>query len=159
MTLVESEEETTWGIAFKVHASQACSTIAYLNHREQGYSTRELTFYPSEGADHTEPMTVLAYIGTEASSHYLGQASEDSIARQVVSTEGCSGSNTEYVLNLASSMREIAPEVHDEHLFTLETKIKELLAVLSVCQEVARHSVVSVVASSELKKPQPVSVM
>ena len=83
------------------------------------------------------PMTVLAYIGTKSSPLYLGPASEDHIARQVISTEGCSGPNAEYVLNLASSMREIAPEVNDEHLFSLEAKIKELLFSSS---ETAGHS-------------------
>ena len=79
-------------------------------------------------------MTVLVYISTETSPRYLGPASEDSIARQVISTKGCSGLNSEYVLNLASSMREIAPQVHDEHLFSLEAKIKELL-LLSLHQK------------------------
>lgn len=125
VTLVENEDESTWGVAFKVHASQVCSTIAYLSVREQGYTTHKVTFYPCDSL--MKPMTVLAYIGTETSPSYLGPASEEHIARQVINTRGCSGSNTEYVLNLASSMREIAPKVHDEHLFTLEAKIKELL--------------------------------
>lgn len=125
-TLVENKDEKTWGVAFKVHPSQVCSTIAYLSVREQGYTTHQVTFYPCDSAV-MQPTTVLAYIGTETSPSYLGPAPEEHIARQVISTRGCSGSNTEYVLNLASSMREIAPEVHDEHLFTLEAKIKELL--------------------------------
>lgn len=124
---MENKDERTWGVAFKLHASQVCSTFAYLNVREQGYTTHEVTFYPCDSAV-MQPMTVLVYIGTEDSPSYLGPASEEHIAQHVISTRGCSGSNTEYVLNLASSMREIAPEVHDEHLFTLEAKIKELLS-------------------------------
>lgn len=125
-TLVENKEESTWGVAFKVHASQVCSTIAYLNEREQGYSTHEVTFYPYKNAA-MQPMTVLVYIGTKASPCYLGPASEENIAQQIISTKGCSGSNIDYVLSLASSMRDIAPDVHDEHLFSLEAKIKGLL--------------------------------
>lgn len=125
-TLVQHKDESTWGVAYKVHASDVCRTFAYLNVREKGYSKHKVIFYPYESAG-LQPMTVLVYISTEDSPQYLGPAPEDSIARQVISSKGCSGTNSEYVLNLASSMRQIAPQVHDEHLFTLETKIKELL--------------------------------
>ena len=86
-------------------------------------------------------MTVLVYIGTAASPSYLGPASEDSIARQVICSRGCNGPNTDYVLNLASSMREIAPEVNDEHLFLLEKKIKKLLLLPSLILTEHEHKV------------------
>ena len=123
---MQNKDESTWGVAYKVHASDVCRTFAYLNVREKGYSKHEVIFYPYKCAG-LQPMTVLVYISTEDSPQYLGPASEDCIARQVISSKGCSGTNSEYVLNLASSMRQIAPQVHDEHLFTLETKIRELL--------------------------------
>ena len=113
-------------MAFKVNASQVCTTTAYLNAREQGYSKHRATFYPCNSRN-MPPMTVLVYIGTEKSPVYLGPAPVDTIARQIVSSNGCSGPNTEYVLRLASSMREIAPGVRDDHLFSLEARIKELL--------------------------------
>lgn len=125
VTLVKDGEESTWGIAFKVKASEAYGAISYLNGREQGYSTEEVTFYPTD--KDMDPITALVYIATEKSSCYLGPASEDAIAKQVVSAKGFSGTNTEYVLNLASSMREIAPHVKDDHLYSLEAKVKELL--------------------------------
>ena len=129
-TLVQKEKETTWGVAFKVNSSEVCATIAYLNAREQGYSMHKVTFYPCERRD-VPPITAVAYIGTEKSPSYLGPASVDKIARQIVSTKGCSGPNSDYVLSLASSMREIAPEVNDEHLFSLEARVKELLVSMS----------------------------
>ena len=129
-TLVQKDQESTWGVAFKVNASQVCATIAYLNARERGYSMHKVTFYPCKSRD-MPPMTVAAYVGTEMSPTYLGPASVDNIARQIISTKGSSGSNTDYVLNLASSMREIAPQVDDEHLFSLEARIKELLLLSS----------------------------
>ena len=69
----------------------------------------------------------MAYIATENSSNFLGPTSEEDIARRVVQARGLSGTNAEYVLNLASSMRKLAPDVEDYHLYTLEAKIKELL--------------------------------
>ena len=123
-TLVQKDRESTWGVAFKISSSEVRDTLTYLNTREQGYSMHNVTFYPCK---RRAPITVVAYIGTEESPSYLGPASVDKIARQVVNTRGCSGPNSEYVLNLASSMREIAPDVNDEHLFTLEARIKALL--------------------------------
>ena len=133
-TLVQKDKESTWGVAFKVSASEVCDTVAYLNAREQGYSMHKVTFYPCKRRD-MQPMTVVAYIGTDKSPSYLGPASVDTMAREIVSTRGCSGSNSEYVLNLASSMREIAPEVNDEHLFSLEARIKELLVSSSLAEQ------------------------
>lgn len=126
MTLVKDAEESTWGVAFKVKGSEAYGTISYLNGREQGYSTEEVTFYPTDRD--MDPITVLVYIATEKSSCYLGPASDEAIAKQVVKAKGFSGTNTEYVLNLASSMREIAPHIKDNHLYSLEAKVKELLS-------------------------------
>ena len=48
-------------------------------------------------------------------------------AKQVVNSRGPSGCNTEYMLNLATSMREIAPLVPDEHLYSLESKVREMI--------------------------------
>ena len=134
VTLVPQEKESTWGVAYKVHTSHVSSTFAYLNKREKGYSLHRMTFHPHSSSQML-PTTVLVYIGTEGSPCYLGPAPQEKIAQQIVSSRGCSGLNTEYALNLASSMREIAPEVVDEHLFTLEAKIKELLSLSSTLQK------------------------
>ena len=56
---------------------------------------------------------------------FLGPASEEEIATQVVKSRGASGCNTEYVLNLAEAMRSIAPSIQDRHLFALEKLIKD----------------------------------
>ena len=100
--------------------------IAQLNQREtNAYITREVTFHPKES--NVAPFTVLVYIGTETSSGFLGPAPLQDMAEQIVQGRGKSGTNSEYVLKLASAMREIAPHVHDEHLFTLEEKVLDLL--------------------------------
>ena len=133
-TLVQKDKESTWGVAFKVNTSEVCDTIAYLNAREQGYSMLKVTFHPCEKRD-MQPITVVAYIATDKNPSYLGPASVDKMAREIVSTRGCSGSNSEYVLNIASSMREIASEVNDEHLFSLEARIKELMVSSSLAEQ------------------------
>ena len=100
--------------------------IAQLNQRETiAYITRKMTFYPKDS--NVAPFVVLVYIGTETSSGFLGPASLQDMAEQIVQSRGKSGTNSEYVLKLASIMREIAPHVRDEHLFTLELKVLDLL--------------------------------
>ncbi len=119
-------QECTWGIAYKVHPEDVPEVMAYLDHREKGgYTTHEVRFHPTHNTLAT--FSTLVYIGTEANSEYLGPAPLDAIARQVVSSKGPSGCNVEYVLELATSMKQIAPKVNDEHLFKLESKVRELL--------------------------------
>jgi len=43
------------------------------------------------------------------------------------SSAGPSGANKDYLLNLAQAFRTVAPHGSDEHLFELETKVKELM--------------------------------
>ena len=105
--------------------------MAYLNKREKdsgGYTTKQTLFFPSD--DHNmSPFKVLLYIATENNPEYLGPASASSIARQIVNSTGPSGCNVEYLMELARSMKEIAPIYYDEHLFTLEAEVVKLLTV------------------------------
>lgn len=102
--------------------------MSYLNHREKcGYTTHKVPFYQKDEWAGQPSYSVLVYIATEANSHYLGPSPTEILAEQVVMSRGPSGCNTEYVLELAKSMRHIAPLVNDEHLFALESKVKELL--------------------------------
>ena len=43
-----------------------------------------------------------------------------------MSCHGPSGPNKEYVYNLAAAMRELAPDVEDDHLFSLEAAVRRL---------------------------------
>ena len=98
--------------------------IAQLNQREtSAYITREVTFYPK---DTTALYSCQLFIAL-SSFGYLGPASIEDITEQIVQCSGKSGTNIEYVLKLASTMREIAPGAHDEHLFNLEKKILSLV--------------------------------
>ena len=120
-------QECTWGIAYKVDPKDILEVMDYLNHREKGgYTTKELMFYPTPGQDMI-PFITLVYIGTEANPMYLGPAPLKDIAEQVVCSQGPSGCNTQYVFELAQAMRKIAPAVDDQHLFSLEGQIKDML--------------------------------
>jgi len=100
--------------------------MAYLNKRETGsYATHNVNFYPRD--KEMLPFTALVYIGTETHPNYFGPAPITALAEQIMNSRGHSGCNTDYVLQLARVTREIAPGVHDEHLFELESKLKEMI--------------------------------
>ena len=104
----------------------APEVMTQLNKRETStYITRKVTFYPKDS--NIAPFMALVYVGTETSSGFLGPASLQDMAEQIVQSRGKSGANSEYVLKLASIVREIAPHVRDEHLFILEEKVLDLL--------------------------------
>ena len=116
-------------MAYKVNTSDVPEVMMYLNHREKGgYTTKYVQFYPSDNHN-MSPFEVLLYIATESNSEYLGPAPASSIAKQIVNSAGPSGCNVEYLMELAKSMKEIAPMYYDEHLFTLEAEVVRLLTV------------------------------
>ncbi|KPI98738.1 PREDICTED: putative glutathione-specific gamma-glutamylcyclotransferase 2 [Papilio xuthus] len=127
VTLVPSEDpnSTVWGIAYKIRAQDIDSVTKHLDFREKnGYSKKTVTFHPKD--KNVEPFLLTLYVATKENESYAGAASIDAIAKQVINCIGPSGSNKEYVYNLANAMREIAPNVEDEHLFSLEAALRKL---------------------------------
>lgn len=66
----------------------------------------------------------MIYIAHLNNKQYGGEADDETIARQITNSVGPSGPNVEYVYRLADAMREHAPGIVDEHLFTIEEKVK-----------------------------------
>lgn len=125
-----------WGRAFQLSGEAA---IPYLNNREcvlGGYLTTISTFYPrppDDDAQPLEPFPALVYIANPSNCHWLGEAPLSDIATQIVSSSGPSGHNVEYLLRLASFMREFIPEAEDAHLFTLEYMVRTRIQDNNLC--------------------------
>lgn len=107
-------------------------SLQYLNIRESvlgGYVTKLVKFYPQdEGEEGT--LLALVYIATPQNPGYLGAATEEDIAAQIVVSSGRAGHNIEYLLRLADFMRSYCPEAEDKHLFSIEEALIAILPCL-----------------------------
>ncbi|KAF5281323.1 hypothetical protein FQR65_LT02953 [Abscondita terminalis] len=123
VTLVPSNEQShVWGVAYRIKNTDVEKVMNHLDYREKGgYKRTKVVFFPSSMYD--EPFDIIIYVGTEGNQNYAGEADESTIAEQILNSVGPSGTNVEYLLNLATAMRDIAPHIDDEHLFNIESKV------------------------------------
>lgn len=99
-----------------------------------GYDTRLVKFHPQD-KETDEPILALVYIATPQNPSYLGPASEEEIAAQIIVSSGRAGHNIEYLLRLADFMRYCCPHVEDEHLFSIEEALVSILPCLYQAEE------------------------
>ncbi|CAH1377743.1 putative glutathione-specific gamma-glutamylcyclotransferase 2 [Tenebrio molitor] len=127
VTLIPGDEtDQVYGIAYKINEHEQASVINHLDYREKGgYERTPILFYPKD--KNKTPFEIIIYVANNNNPQYAGPADVDSIANQIVKSVGPSGTNVEYIFNLAKAMRDIAPEVNDEHLFTIEKRVQNLL--------------------------------
>ena len=117
VTLIEDLDAVCGGMAFLVEGS----VFEQLDVREKnGYLrfTTEMTF------DDGSQANGLVYIATPDNEAFLGEASEHEIARQVYAAQGSSGTNREYLIELARALREMGLE--DQHVFDIEMHVDRI---------------------------------
>ncbi|NXS53440.1 CHAC1 glutamylcyclotransferase, partial [Brachypteracias leptosomus] len=132
----------TWGVAYEVRGEQIAASLQYLNMREAvlgGYDTKLVKFHPQE-KDGEEPILALVYIATPQNPSYLGPASEEDIAAQIIVSSGCAGHNIEYLLRLADFMRYFCPQAEDKHLFSIEEALISILPCLYYTEDSLEES-------------------
>ena len=115
-TVLESTGESCWGRAYAVDAEHQAEVLAALDHREQqGYDRRvvQLGFESGPGP------AALMYVATPDNPSFAGETPLDALAEIILSRSGPSGTNVEYLLQLADALR--AMGVEDPHVFALES--------------------------------------
>lgn len=120
VTLLREAEAICWGVAYRLAAEQMDEVMAHLDWREKGGYQRV-----DEQLELLSPSATargVIYVATEANPNYLGPASLETIAAQVMRSEGPSGPNPEYVLRLAEALRAMRAE--DPHVFALEALLR-----------------------------------
>lgn len=117
VTLIEEAGAICGGVAFRVEAS----VFGQLDEREKNGYLRFATEMTFDDGSHA---TGLIYIATPDNEAYLGEASEYEIACHICRAEGASGTNRDYLLDLANALRELGQ--HDQHVFDIEAHILEI---------------------------------
>lgn len=118
-TLVEAPGAVCTGMAYLITPA----VFGHLDHREKNGYLRFSTRMTFTDGDHDEG---LVYIATPDNAAFLGDADDDTIARQIAESHGPSGANRDYLLELARALREL--DAHDEHVFALEARLREIEA-------------------------------
>ena len=152
VTLVRTGEGHCDGMAYRVDRATVAEVFENLDHREKnGYRRYDVTLQtgtppvgaasrprsvssePSslayseedrgrEAAPTTGCLDAVVYIAPTDNFAYLGPAPIEHMARQIATSHGPSGSNRDYLLELAEALR--ALNAHDEHVFELESAVR-----------------------------------
>lgn len=95
----------------------------------------------------SQPFPALLYVATPSNRLWLGDAPLACIASQIVSCSGATGHNVEYLLRLAEYMRAAAPEADDDHLFSLESLVRDQIRKRRLCLETLMGGVAGTAAA------------
>jgi cation transport regulator ChaC len=117
VTLVRSPGAICRGVAYRVdHA-----VFEHLDHREKNGYERHATTITLDGG--TRQVGGILYVAREDNPAFLGHASLEEIAEHIARSSGPSGSNRDYLLQLAESLRELGDP--DPHVLALEALLRE----------------------------------
>ena len=143
VTIIEQAGAICHGMAYLVTPE----VFAHLDHREKNGYLRlaiPITFDDNRGDaghdDHSgsdiaaddggsganDDVIGLVYIATPDNTAFLGEASEQEIARHIARSAGPSGPNSDYLNHLAIALRELGR--HDQHVFEIERHLAALTA-------------------------------
>ncbi|MEE4110820.1 MAG: gamma-glutamylcyclotransferase, partial [Halieaceae bacterium] len=118
VTLVRAPAALCRGVAYRVNED----VFDHLDHREKnGYERHRSRLY----LDHRgQTVSGTFYIAGPDNPAFLGDGDDAELARHIADSHGPSGSNAEYLLRLAASLRELGE--HDEHVTSLERELLRL---------------------------------
>ena len=117
VTLIPSPGAICRGMAFLIDHE----VFEHLDHREKnGYERFPIAIELGTSQRHVDG---LIYVADEHNHAYLGPAQLAEVAAHISRSTGPSGSNTEYLLQLAEALRELGD--HDPHVHALEALLTQ----------------------------------
>ncbi len=117
VTLAETPNERCYGVAYRIEDP----VFEHLDHREKnGYQRVDTLIALHDG----EQVTGTTYIGAVDNIAFLGPAPVYEMAAHINQSHGPSGSNRDYLLDLAEALRSM--RVVDEHVSDLEKALLSL---------------------------------
>ena len=121
VTLVPATSEICVGVAYLISEDIADQVFLNLDHREKNGYRRQIV---NLSLADDRVVQGLVYIASELNHAFLGPAPVSEMAQQILRSNGPSGSNREYLYNLATSLRALGAE--DPHVFDLEAAVRAL---------------------------------
>jgi cation transport protein ChaC len=113
-TLIESHGDVCHGRAFLVEPA----VLEHLDHREKnGYERHELTIHLETGE-----VPGVTYVAPTSNPAFLGDAPPQDMVAQIRRCQGASGTNVDYVLELARALRHF--DIADAHVFEIEALLR-----------------------------------
>ncbi|MEX0942070.1 MAG: gamma-glutamylcyclotransferase [Pseudomonadales bacterium] len=126
VTLVEAPGQTCWGMAYRLASDEREEVLSHLDHREKGgYARLQLPVYFSDNEfSDNDHLTAVTWHATPDNPNYLGDSEPASIAAQIVASEGPSGPNIEYILQLEQALASIGAS--DDHVSGIADLVRQL---------------------------------
>ncbi|KAF4379766.1 gamma-glutamylcyclotransferase 2-3 [Cannabis sativa] len=123
--------EVCWGAAYKITKKEDQEiALTHLEVREKQYDKKAYVDFFTEPLATTPTVSgVMVYIASpdkKANVNYLGPASIQDIAKQIVQAEGPSGPNRDYLFQLEKALLQIGCE--DEHVIGLANEVRRILS-------------------------------
>jgi len=110
------------GMAFAVHERDRAAVLGRLDVREvAGYERVQV---PVRSSLSNLPFAnATAWVATTSNANFIGLASVDDMVKQIRCASGASGTNREYVIQLAKALQALgAPE--DDQIFTIASRLE-----------------------------------
>ncbi|KAI1435286.1 ChaC-domain-containing protein [Xylaria sp. CBS 124048] len=121
----DSAPEKVWGTAYRIKASYVAEVKEYLDIREiNGYTIHHTPFYPADGS--SPPIRTLVYIGTPDNDQFVGPQDPQALAEHIYRSQGPSGLNRDYLLELEKALDELSPESGDAHITDLSNRLRQI---------------------------------
>lgn len=158
----DSAPQKVWGVAYRITADKVDQVKEYLDIREiNGYTIHYTPFHPAAAAASVTdptcldpvdphdpsvmpsshgPIQTLVYIGTPDNAQFVGPQDPQALAEHIYRSEGPSGLNRDYLLELEKALDALSPDSGDEHVTDLSNRVRAIAAAAAREEEQeARH--------------------